>query len=201
MSMLTCHAGRHALTARGDDLYETPAVAVRALLYAEMLPRRIWEPCCGPGAIARVLRDAGHEVIATDLVDYDSPDQDRAGLDFLLPCSIEAEAIITNPPFKLAAAMIATAIERAPYVAMLLPLSFWESGDPAKPAGRLRIRVLDEARPARCLVFTNRLPMMHRAGWKGPKASSARAFAWFIWERDHLGLTEMYRIRWEDEAA
>ena len=48
------------------------------------LPQTIWEPACGPGAIVRVLRDAGHRVIATDLVDYRSPDQDHAGRDFLL---------------------------------------------------------------------------------------------------------------------
>jgi ParB-like nuclease domain len=55
---------------RGVDLYQTPAAAVRALLDVEKLPRRLWEPACGPGAIVRVLRAAGHEVLASDLVDY-----------------------------------------------------------------------------------------------------------------------------------
>ena len=43
----------HALSERGNDLYETPAVAVRALMAIEWMPRRIWEPACGPGAIVR----------------------------------------------------------------------------------------------------------------------------------------------------
>ena len=68
------NAGRHRLAERGDDLYETPPEATRALLQVERLPHRIWEPACGPGAIARVLRDAGHAVVATDLVDYGCPD-------------------------------------------------------------------------------------------------------------------------------
>jgi hypothetical protein len=62
----------------------TPPEAVWALLAAEDLPAAIWEPACGPGAIARVLRAAGHRVVATDLVDYGSPDQNAARIDFLL---------------------------------------------------------------------------------------------------------------------
>ena len=61
---------RHPDSAHGNDLYETPELATLALLRAEPLPRKIWEPACGPGAIVRVLRDAGHRVIATDLIDY-----------------------------------------------------------------------------------------------------------------------------------
>src|SRR5262249_46930029 len=62
--------GMHPYADRGVDLYETPAPAVRALLKEESLDGPIWEPACGPGAIVRVLRAAGHRVIATDLVDY-----------------------------------------------------------------------------------------------------------------------------------
>ena len=61
---------RHPDSARGNELYETPEVATLSLLRAEPLPRTIRGPACGPGAIVRVLRDAGHLVIATDLVDY-----------------------------------------------------------------------------------------------------------------------------------
>ena len=61
---------RHAHTQadRGHDLYETPACAVQALLRAESLPRTIWEPAAGRGAIVRELRSAGHVLIASDLV-------------------------------------------------------------------------------------------------------------------------------------
>ena len=40
-----------------------------ALLRTVCLPKRIWEPCCGDGAMARVLESHGHHVVATDLVD------------------------------------------------------------------------------------------------------------------------------------
>ena len=68
MTILThaANPGRHALATRGDDLYETPPQAVRALLKVERLPECI----CGPGSIVGVLRAAGHRVYATDLNDY-----------------------------------------------------------------------------------------------------------------------------------
>jgi hypothetical protein len=107
--MTLAHAanpGRHRLSERRDDLYETPPEAVRALLAAEEIPSgAIWEPACGPGAIVRVLRAAGHEVWATDLIDYDSPDQDAHGIDFLMEhgsAPYYIGSIITNPPRQCA---------------------------------------------------------------------------------------------------
>jgi hypothetical protein len=52
----------HPLSQRGHDLYETTPEATHALLKAERLPLNLWEPACGPGAIVRVLRGAGHQV-------------------------------------------------------------------------------------------------------------------------------------------
>jgi hypothetical protein len=72
----------NAYVERGLDLYETPAPAPRALLEVESFDGTIWEPACGPGAIVRVLRAAGHHVIATDLVDYKCPNA-LGGVDFI----------------------------------------------------------------------------------------------------------------------
>jgi hypothetical protein len=173
---------------RKDDLYETPAAAVRALLQVEALPCCLWEPACGPGAIVRVLRGAGHSVIATDLADYQSPDQDFARRDFLLERAApeRVEAIVTNPPFKLANQFVEHALRLCPRVVMLLRLTFLES--------TRRTAILEAGHLARVYVFRNRLPMMHRAGWNGPMASSTVAYAWFVWDRDHDGPTELRRI-------
>jgi hypothetical protein len=54
-------------------LYETPPEAVQALLRVERIPHCVWECCAGKGAIVRVLRDAGHAVIASDIIDYGFP--------------------------------------------------------------------------------------------------------------------------------
>jgi hypothetical protein len=104
------------LAERGDELYETPPEATHALLQAERIPHCVWEPCCGPGAIVRVLRGASHRVIATDLVDYGSRDQDHSGWDFLLERRVPdgVEMILTNGPFKLAGEFVEHALELCP---------------------------------------------------------------------------------------
>jgi hypothetical protein len=66
----SCQVQRHTHAERGWDLYETPAVATQALLRVETLPKLVWEPAAGRGAISRVLRNAGYLVIEQDLVDY-----------------------------------------------------------------------------------------------------------------------------------
>jgi hypothetical protein len=80
------------------DFYPTPAWVTAALLRRIRLPNGIWEPCCGDGAMARVLEAHGHRVVGTDLVDRG---HGEAGRDFLaeprLPDGVTA--IVTNPPY------------------------------------------------------------------------------------------------------
>jgi hypothetical protein len=183
------------LTGRHNDLYQTPPEAVHALLKAEILPSVIWEPACGPGAIVRVLRAAGHTVIATDLVDYASPDQDDGRIDFLMErhAPLLVDAIVTNPPFKNAAQFVVHALKLCPKVIMLLRLGFLESNR--------RCDILDGGALARVHIFRNRLPRMHRENWEGPRSTaSVLAFAWFVWDRDHSGPTELHRISWVPAA-
>jgi hypothetical protein len=184
-------SGRHALSERGADLYETPACAVEALLRVEKLPHRIWEPAAGRGAIVRVLRDHGHAAIASDLIDYGFP-LHFAG-DFLSQTKMPAgcECILTNPPFQIVGEFVAHALDLATRVIILARLAFLES--------TRRTEILERRGLARVHVFRKRLPMMHRAGWDGPNASSAIAFAWFVFERDHRGPTTIDRISWESD--
>ena len=185
------------LAVRRDDLYETPECATRALLKVEAIPSgAVWEPACGPGAIVRALRAAGLEVWATDLVDYDSPDQDQHGIDFLMECGRAPYfigSVITNPPFKLADQFVRHAVLLSPRVYMLLRLAFLES--------ERRRAIRESGFLRRVYVFRNRLPMMHRAGWTGPRASSAMAFAWFCFDRNNPGPTELRWISWEAEQS
>ncbi len=179
------------------QLHETPAVAVDALYLVERIPKTVGEPACGRGAISTVLIEKGHSVFSTDVVDYGDACQNGI-FDFLgdAPYPAKPEAIITNPPFSKAAEFVARAIEEAPLVCMLLPLSFLEGGIRKGGNGPARRKVLDEHPPARIHVFRNRLPMMHRDGWKGRKSTSQRAFAWFVWEAGWVGATEIRRITW-----
>jgi hypothetical protein len=186
----SCQVGRHSYAERGVDCYGTPAVAVEALLRTEKLPHRLWEPACGRGNIVDVLRAHGHEVLASDLIDYGNPTH-FYGRDFLMEHKLPrgCEAVITNPPFRLAEQFVAHALELAPLVIMLLRLAFLES--------ERRCNILEGRGLARVHVFRKRLPMMHRDQWAGRKANSGMAFAWMIWDRNSTGPAVIDRISWE----
>ena len=181
---------RHPHADRGHDLYETPPPAVHALQERENLPPWLWDPCCGPGNIVNVLRAAGHEVLASDLVDYGDPTHFYRR-DFLMELKAPdgCEGVVMNPPFKLAEEFIAHALDLSPLVIVLLRLAFMES--------ERRTRILEGRGLARIHQFRKRLPMMHRAGWEGRKANSGMAFCWMIWDRGHAGPTTIDRISWE----
>jgi hypothetical protein len=176
---------RHPLKDRGDDTYETPAVAVRALLTVEQIPPVVWEFACGPGAIVSELRATGRTVIATDLVDHGCPDS-VARVDFLMewrpPPGVECG--ITNPPNKLATEFVEHGLWLCPQIIVLQPISFLGAEKRAAIFAKL----------ARVHVFQNRLPMMHRHGWAGRKNSSQIYYAWFVFLRDHAGPTLLDRI-------
>jgi hypothetical protein len=181
-------SGSHTFADRGADLYETPPVATEALLRVEQLPHRIWEPAAGRGAIVEVLRARGRAVIASDVIDRGYP------LDFVRDFLTVAKApagvdcILANPPFQIIAQFAGHALDLVPHVVLLARLAFLES--------ERRTDILEHRGLRAVHVFRNRLPMMHRDGWTGPRASSAIAFAWFCWSRDHAGLAVINRISW-----
>jgi hypothetical protein len=143
-----------------------------------------------------VLRAAGHDVVASDITDYGIPITAPGywRRDFLLEHAAPAgtECICTNPPYRFAADFVRHALALCPRAIFLLRLAFLES------VGRSDI--LDGGKLAHVYVFRNRLPMMHRDGWTGPRATSAIPFAWFCWDAAHKGAPELHRISWEREC-
>jgi hypothetical protein len=192
MTLLDMASGNraHAIKARGDDLYETPPIAVRELLRVESVPQAVWEPACGPGSIVRELRASGRTVIATDLVDYGC-DGSEARRDFLMERAAPqgVSGIVTNPPFKLAEKFAAHAITLVPEVHMLLRLAFLEGLRWQRGLGQHLSRVW---------VFAPRLPFMHRHGWGGPvNSNSGMAFAWFVF-RHGCGDASVRWLNWKE---
>ena len=96
----SCQTGQHSFLDRGHDAYSTPPVAVEALLTVEALPYHIWECAAGRGNIVRTLREAGHKVIASDILHYDFP-LDFEG-DFLdqVRAPTGTELILNKPAFQ-----------------------------------------------------------------------------------------------------
>jgi hypothetical protein len=188
MLQKSANAGRHSFVDRGFDCYPTPPEAVIPLIAAENLSHWIWEPCAGHGNIATVLRSVGHAVVASDAVRYSFPLHFVADFLTLAKAPEGVNTIVSNPPYRLAQEFIEHGLDLVPTVIMLLRLGFLES--------ERRSPLLDGGSLARIHVFKNRLPMMHRDGWAGPRASSAIAFAWYVWSRDHRGPTTIDRISW-----
>lgn len=128
------------------DLYPTPVDGTESIievLKAMKRPdgtpiKRIWEPACGDGRLARVLEWHGFEVVSTDLREY--PGYGIGGLDFLCDNPEEKwgwdigeiDAIVTNPPFSLAEEFIRRALSITPNVVMLLKQTYWNVGGRSK---------------------------------------------------------------------
>jgi hypothetical protein len=195
---------------RREDLYETPIEAMHTLLALESFSRNVLEPSVGRAAILRPLEAAGYDVTIADLVDrgVTTEDGEYQGVgDFLLSVSQGGGPdIVTNPPYGIANAYAAHALrEHKPQkMALLLNLNFlcgFEDPD--------RRYLMDENPPSRIYVFVRRLPMMHRDGWEGNKASSQMNTAWFVWERNEdgsygSGYPQIIRVDWvnhEDAQA
>jgi hypothetical protein len=160
---------RHSAADRGDEAYFTPAAAVYSLLAleGEHLPRRIWEPAAGDGAISRILLAAGYDVVSTDLCDY-GWDGCHSGVDYLKAPAIQnIEAIITNAPFSLTLAFARKALREVSYVALLQRLSWLESEE--------RLPFFRAHGPTRIWISSRRLPMMHRPKLVGEKVELERS--------------------------
>jgi hypothetical protein len=189
-------AKRSALSERANDLYETPACAIRALIRVESLPRVIWEPCAGRGAISRELISARHAVVASDLIAYPGADTGiQSGIDFLMERSSPGacQTIITNPPFKLADQFVRHGLDLGCTVIVLLRLMALEGAGRADLIDKHLVRVW---------AGIERLPMMHREGWEGAKIGNSGApFAWFVFEpiiRNDRPI-ELRRMSWRSQ--
>jgi hypothetical protein len=81
-----------------NDFYPTPTWVTEALLNCVTLRGPVWEPCCGDGAMARVIAGRGHEVTASDLKDRGFG---RTGIDFFAARSFAegCQSMVTNPPY------------------------------------------------------------------------------------------------------
>lgn len=166
---------------RALDYFPTPPWAARAggELIRAIDPRRgcmsAWEPACGGGHMVAGLEDYLDGIWRTDIHAHDGPLGPMKVGDFLDPDflpDLQADWIITNPPFKAGEAFVRRAWARAERgVAMLLRLQFLE--------GAARCRLFAELPPHTVAVFAERVPMVQ--GRWDPEASSATAYAWFVW--------------------
>lgn len=156
------------------QLHETEEAGTLALIAREgrriaHISRRVWEPACGRGRMARVLQAAGYDVTASDLIDRGFG---RGGVDFLTTRSLRASVIITNPPYgPLVEAFIRHAHALgARYLALLVKADFWQAAGKA----------------ARHLLFSELPPTrIHPLGWRLDWTGEGRPVmncVWLVWD-------------------
>lgn len=165
----------------GADFFPTPAWATHALIDNEDFTGDIWESACGNGAMSKVLQLTGREVISSDLYDRG---YGEAGLDFLNSRRRTAN-IITNPPYNAAEGFVEAGLKAAKNkFALLLRLAFLEG------ANRQRT-IFSDAPPSRVWVFSERITFYPEGAIQ--KGSGTTAYAWFVWDKEAPGRTE---LRW-----
>lgn len=163
----------------GPDFFPTPAWATHALIDNEAFKGDIWEPACGNGAMSEVLATTGSRVISSDLIDRG---YGEGGVDFL-HTKRRAANIVTNPPYNAAEGFVRAGVRASDRkFALLLRLAFLEG------ANRQRT-VFTDSPPARIWVFSERITFYPAGAVQ--KGSGTTAYAWFVWDHDAPGSTEL----------
>lgn len=159
------------------DWYPTPDEVTEVLIpHLGRLSGPISEPCCGDGALAKVLEKHGHEVIGTDLHNRGYGIGHGPEYDIMLMKDLPAPNVITNPPFKIAGPIIEHVLSLKPdYMAMLLKASFWHA--------KSRHKLFEKHPPSKIIALTWRPDFMNL---KRPTME----VIWCVWERGHNGYTE-----------
>ena len=170
-----------------EDFYATDPQALRDFLNVFELPdKKIWEPAVGKGHLADVLKEFGHEVKCSDIVDrgYEGTELKN----FLLANEKFEGSIVTNPPYKYAQDFVNKSLDSIAenhYVIMLLQLRFLES--------KGRRKFFDETPPEYVYVASSRIDCCKNGEPLKYKGNSAVAYAWFVWRKGFYGEP---KIRW-----
>jgi len=180
------------------DFFPTPPWATRALIEHVFEPYgglrsscevlSVWEPACGAGHMAEVLKQYFRNTVASDIHDYGY----GKTLNFLgelesLYLAPDGDWIITNPPFgDKSEQFVLRALGLAKVgVAMFFRLQWLES------VGRYE-RVFAKHPPRVIAQFAERVPL-HKGRWE-PDGTTATAYLWIVWLKDWTGPTEFMWI-------
>jgi len=172
------------------DFYPTEPWVTRALLAAvdlrmpENLPYDdlVWEPACGDGRMASVLKAAGYNVMASDIHDYGWPHTKL--IDFLRDdewSGVPVAAIVTNPPFDQA----------TPFILRALALVKAQCGKVAM-VQRHEFDAPRSRHPLFAWPFAQKLVLHKRPKWveqqsPGNETGARFPFAWYVWDFAHQG--------------
>ena len=165
------------------DFYVEPPWAIEALFQAEPFMGRIWDCAAGTRTIEKVASKFNYVVVSSDV---QARDQEGliGGINFLDDTYFHREMggvenIVTNPPYGQAMEFVDRALDIVKFkAAFLLRLDFLES--------QKRGVLFDNTPLARVLVFRRRVSMPPGDS-DVPPSGGRHAFAWYVWQHDHVG--------------
>lgn len=190
------------------DFYATEPKAVYLLLKEETFIGTIWENCCGMGHLSEPMKALGYDVISTDLIDRG---YGQGGIDFFKCTVAMGDNIVTNPPYKYAKEWVEHALELlepGKKLALFLPIQFLESDK--------RYPLLRDCPPRTVYCASNRLLCAMNGDFRArdkfgnieydrngnPKLmSSAKFYAWYVWEKDNYSDIEVKFINTSKEKT
>ena len=190
----TLGASSHTMEEREqNDYYATQPKAVKLLLDNENFSDIVWEPACGGGHIADVLKERGYNLRVSDIVDRGYPETEVTDFLSITGNCINSYDIITNPPYKYAKEFVEKSLELSTdgtKIAMFLKLQFLE--------GQARKELFLTNPPKVVYVSSSRLGCAKNGEFRVGKdgelmIESAVAYAWFVWEKGFNGNTV---IKW-----
>jgi hypothetical protein len=165
------------------DYFPTPPWATRALvevvlpqLHVDLSGLSIWEPACGEGHMAEVLREYAHEVNATDVHDYGYGDHVVNFLECDHPIGLRCpDWIITNPPFEKKTIPF---VDRARSFVLDGVAMFFRSQWAVEGIERYET-IFKIHPPTLCAFFVERVNLC-KGRWE-PDGDTATAYCWLIW--------------------
>ena len=177
------------------DFYVEPHWLVNALLDVEMFTGTVLDPACGSGTIVSCCRERGIKATGADIVDRGFK---HVQVQDFFERTEPVDAIICNPPYKLAQRFVERGLTLAPKVVMLLRLVFVE--------GQRRKRFYAATPPARIWVTARRASIpdgahsgqrdRHGAVVQPEGKGGSVVYAWFVWQRGHRGDTILRRLEY-----
>ena len=149
-----------------NDFVPTPRSVTEALLRHEIFCGKIFEPCCGDGAISKVLTESGYDVSSSDLFDYGFGE---VGVDMFTGLE-RHDNIITNPPFSQQQKVKKHLLDITERKLVLLWYAKNIGNELETPSGKWLKN-----------IYIFRKPIE----WVG--ANIGYKFAWYVWDKSHNG--------------
>lgn len=204
-TFVTLGASNHTDHDRAEnDFYASEPRAMDELLKVEKFEGTIWENACGQGHLSEQMIKHGYEVISTDLIDRG---YGKGEVDFFQCTKSLGDNIVTNPPYSKSLQWVRHSLELlddGKKLALFLPIQFLESDT--------RIELFKNTPPKRIWVAANRLlcgingdfrkkdkngnVVLDRNG-NPQKMSSAKCYAWFVWEKNNYSTMTIGHINTE----